>query len=411
VTGSAAGLTVTGVLVAFGTAWAFQRGAGDFSVFHAAWRLVLEGRGAEIYHGTPDRFLYGPGFAWLLSPLGLLPRDGALSLWCFAKAAAIGLMLRAFAARVSAPRAVAWGVAAWAVVFAARPLLIDFQYGQVNILILAACAWGLLSHLDGRAPSVMSAALPWAVVAVAAWTKLFPLPLLVVPFLGALGGSPERARLERAGLVAGTALFALAPMVTEGWSGGWTLWREWQGALVGRGFPTDSHNQSFAAFVRHYLTGDPTHVIAQGPGAVSLGKAWLSDRSADLLAFAWTVLAAAWTLGWLVAARGSSPLRWAAVSLGSLILPSHLIWKPYFVTAIPLAVLALADTARAAAAGGLGRAWSRGVALFVAFVAMNLTSYDFIGYEWAGKLEAASLMLGAHLVLLVLVVSGSPTRR
>ena len=68
-----------------------EHGAPDFTVFYTAWHLVLEGRGAEIYRESPDRFLYAPGFAWLLSPLAWLPRSAALAIWCFAKAAVAGL--------------------------------------------------------------------------------------------------------------------------------------------------------------------------------------------------------------------------------------------------------------------------------------------------------------------------------
>ena len=95
------GVFAASLVVAMGTLWAFQRGANDFTVFYHAWQMVLDGRGALIYHfqETPDRFLYAPGFAWLLSPFGLLPRSVALAIWCFAKAAVIGYLVAEFKPR------------------------------------------------------------------------------------------------------------------------------------------------------------------------------------------------------------------------------------------------------------------------------------------------------------------------
>src|SRR5688572_26271382 len=85
-------LSAVGFLVALGTWWAFQRGGHDFNVFYHAWKLVLSGQGQIIYQESPDRFLYAPGFAWLFAPLAWLPRDLALALWCFGKAAVIGFV-------------------------------------------------------------------------------------------------------------------------------------------------------------------------------------------------------------------------------------------------------------------------------------------------------------------------------
>src|SRR4051794_40931474 len=87
------GLTVLILLVGLGIFRAFSRGANDFAVFFEAWRLVLSGRGAEIYKVSPDRFLYSPGFAWLLAPFGFFPRSVSLALWCLSKVALLILLL------------------------------------------------------------------------------------------------------------------------------------------------------------------------------------------------------------------------------------------------------------------------------------------------------------------------------
>jgi len=109
------GLGLTGMVVGLGTGWAFQRGGLDFDVFHAAWKLVLSGQPSEIYRSSPDRFLYAPGFAWLLSPLGLLPRGAALAIWCLSKAAVLASSFAPFpASDVVKDPVIAAGLSAWA---------------------------------------------------------------------------------------------------------------------------------------------------------------------------------------------------------------------------------------------------------------------------------------------------------
>src|SRR5262245_37321105 len=109
------GLTTLGAVVAAGTIRAFQRGGNDFAVFYEAWRLVLSNRASEIYRVSPDRYLYGPAFAWLLAPLGLLPKAAALGIWCLGKAAVLFYLIR----KLSEPwldhrnRLATYGIAAW----------------------------------------------------------------------------------------------------------------------------------------------------------------------------------------------------------------------------------------------------------------------------------------------------------
>ncbi len=153
-----AGAGLAALVIAVGTAWAFERGAKDFSVFYEAWRLVLTGHGSDIYRVSPDRFLYAPGFAWLLSPLGLLPRNISLLIWCLMKAAVVAFVALSFGGTLES---------LWAVVLLARPLLIDFQYGQVNTLILGACVAALMSHHSRSQSHVKDTAL-WGLCSIAA---------------------------------------------------------------------------------------------------------------------------------------------------------------------------------------------------------------------------------------------------
>ena len=396
---AATGLLVAGILIGVGTAWAYERGGLDFNVFHHAWTLVLSGHGADVYTDSPDRFLYAPGFAWLLAPLGLIPRGPSMLLWCLAKAAVLGLLLGGLGKRMvrGGSDVAGWklaGVAAWSLVLLARPLLVDFQYGQVNVFILAACVWALLRHLEpGRPAGSFSA---WAVLSIAAVAKVFPLPLLLLPWIPRRSG-PDR-RWERLGTLFGSLLVLGIPFVALGADGAVALYGQWREALLSKGLPLESHNQSFAAFVHHFLSGEGTRVIARGSaGLLNLGRPWLSPDSVSLLSWSWTLVTTGVLLGWILnrPASRSRDWSWLATVTGLLIVPSHLIWKPYFVFGVPAAVCAI---------GAVGRGSRHGAvfALVVLFALINLSGFDVIGAEWGARAEAASLLLGCHLALLFL---------
>ncbi len=391
------GLFAAGLLVMLGIFWAFTRPANDFSVFYEAWRLVLTGRGAEIYHATPDRFLYAPGFAWIFCALGLLPRGVALGIWCLAKAWIVGWLLCAFSSAVFAgrsPRARA-GLAGWAVVLLARPLLIDFQYGQVNLLILGACAWAMFRHCRrGDEGSWLDGAC-WAFLAVAAVGKLFPLPLLLIPFFGGFfgprAGPGGRRRWERAGVIGAVAVTFLAPVLTQGGSGTWALMENWRVALLDRGLPLESHNQSFTAFLYHYFSGLPTEIIAQHRKQLWLGYPFFSVSTITLLSVAWMLIWMGVILALVFRGPRGDRLEWAATLIAILILPSHLIWKPYFVMGLPLGIVALS------------RFRERWFWFVVIFGVVNLTGFDFLGADLGAELEAACFLLWCHLLLLAVL--------
>lgn len=384
------GLFAAGLVISVGTFWAFDRGAPDFSVFYEAWRLVWVGRGSEVYGATPDYFLYAPGFAWLLAPMAFFPRNFALALWCLSKAAIIGFLIREFGLRrrPDSDPVFAAGISAWAVVLLARPLLIDFQYGQVNSLILGACAWALTSHFR-RGSSPVVEILSWLVLTIAALAKIFPLPLLVIPFLPSEAIPRPRLIRERTAVIAGIALVLLIPVLGQGLQGTWQLHLSWRHALMLKGLPLETHNQSFSAFLYRYLGGVPAHVVALGPQSlVRFGKDWISRETVSLLSVAWTLITGGLIITWILQSRIRPPLIWAAILIGLLIVPSHLVWKPYFIMGLPAAILAVS--------GGL-----RWYFLLLIFGLVNLTGFDFVGYDWGTRFEGASVLLWTHLALLL----------
>lgn len=392
---AAGALLLTGFLVTLGTVWAVDRGSPDFHVFFHAWRLVLEGRGTEIYSESPDRFLYAPGFAWLLAPIAALPFEFALLFWCLAKTAVLGLLVRGLAFRLRGSEGIsALAMAGLAALFVARPILIDFQYGQVNLFILGAAFWGLSSRMETARPPEFSDFLRWWLMGVAAVAKLIAFPVLLVPFLVSGGLSKSRLQLERTGVLAGALLTVLVPVLSVGISGILPLHRLWRDALVAKGLPLETHNQSFAALAHHFLGGEPTHVIFRGSEPLSLGLNWLTAAQIHWITLAWTLVSAGLLLGWIFSAPRREPLSWACVLIGLLILPGHLVWKPYFVFGLPAAALAIQKAARAPEP-----VW-RALLILLAFLGMNLSGYEVVGAAVATWLEAGSVMLLAHLLLL-----------
>ena len=402
------GLGLTLLLTVFitGVIRAYTRGANDFSVFYEAWRLVLAGQGAKIYVESPDRFLYCPGFAWVLAPLALLPRAAALALWCASKLGVLFFLIHKFSSfwscsldqpqnqKTQQDRILSWGLCVWGIVGLSRPLLIDLEYGQVNLLILGTCVWGLGCHIQ-RASKPFSIWFSWILLGLIAAAKVFPLPLLFVPWFVTRGLSQRKLWSERVASMIGFLTGLLLPILSEGVEGTLRLLQGWQEALLSKGLPLESHNQSFSAFLYHYLSGYPTRVLSEGVTPLFFGVSLLSLQSISLLSLAWSLLMMGMLLGWIISGSNHSAWKWIAVAIGLMIVPSHLVWKPYFVMSIPLAVYLIQHTYESKSRFGL-------IILCLFFTGINFTGFDFLGHHWAASVEAASILLMIHLGMLTL---------
>jgi hypothetical protein len=405
------GLLVIALLVGIGTAWSFQRGAPDFDVFFTAWKLVVDGRGASIFGGTPDRFLYAPGFAWLFAPLGWLPRDVALALWCFLKAGALGLFIRSIRDALGGVRQpYSMAFACLSVVFVTRPLLIDFQYGQINVIMLGVAAWALTARFLGG-PANRWDFIRWFLLGVVAGTKLILLPLLLVPWVVFAGVSSKRVTFERVGSCAGVLFVLFLPVLTEGFSGFYSLMLSWREALLSRGMPLETHNQSISALLSRAFGIEDFRVIALGSGMTMSPLFRWSAAFVNIFGFIWTLCAGIFLLFWLVMGSKKAPGYWAMIMLSLLIVPSHLVWKPYFIFSAPVAALVFQDAwikANRVAVPGRWywqrwcRRYGRVILVSVLFVVLTFSSVDFVGPVVAGRIEAASLFMLAHLLMLFL---------
>lgn len=398
------GLLAIFLLLVVGVARAFGRGANDFSVFYGAWRLILEGRAQEIYRVSTDRFLYAPAFAWILAPLGLLPRNAALSVWCLMKVCTVLLLIKKLSISTNqVNRWIVWGLTGWGIVMLARPFLIDFEYGQVNLFIVGACIWALQGHFE-KTSSAFWDGLRWMVLTFFAVAKLYPIPLLLVPWTLFRGVSHQKIKHERFAVIAGVILILLIPFLGVGWSGAIQLFGDWREALLARGLPLETHNQSFTALLHHYLSGVPTPIHSRGGGPLFFGQPILSLEQIALFSIAWTLISMGCTLGWILSGETQVGVRrWSAVAIALMIVPSHLLWKPYFVMSIPMSVLVIQDYFREPHLIRL-------LLILGVFSGINLTGFDFVGHLWAAHFEAASLLLLMHLALIAMVLFQKPLK-
>ena len=391
---------------------ALSRGASDFRVFYYAWQLVLRGRGELIYRDSPDRFLYSPGFAWLLAPLAWFSQDFAFMLWCLLKIVVVLWVAKwvsnqafensQYFKKSERSESVLLSISL-GILLVVRPLIIDFEYGQVNVFILALAVWGLATHLDSKVSSWV-AGWSWFLLGWISIAKVFPLPLLLIPFFVPVASSQEKLRAEQLAVLLAGLFNLMAPVVSLGWDRAWILFFDWRDALVARGFPLESHNQSFLALIHHFLSGQPTSILSENGRSILLGAAWLRPKQIVLVSCCWTLTTFGFVLAWVMRGPKENALKWVALLTGLLILPSHLIWKPYFVMSLPLAVIAVSQSV------GPGSSLWRKSLLLLSFFGMNLTTFDFVGHKWGAVLEASSILLIFHLMLLIWIALDRPDR-
>lgn len=374
-----------------GIFWALIRGGRDFDVFYHASHLWVSGWGEQIYRVSPDRFLYAPGFAALFTPFLLVPRALSLVIWSVLKAVLLILSLHKLIGHRAHRET--WPALAFGMVLIARPLLIDFQYGQINSLLLSVGILALLTLEERDSDRRWTVFLIWSLLAMLAVSKIFLLPLILVPWLLTRGRDSKRLKAARWGVMLGACVILLLPFLTEGVSLGARLYRDWYGALLSKGLPIESHNQSFAALLLHYLSGAATQINSEGR-ALLLGSPLLSSDQIAALSLAWSTCMFGVLSGWMLYRGRWHRSVWIAILIGLLILPSHLVWKPYFVFSLPVAAILW---------GERGQKWFPALAAAF-FVAINLTGFDFVGHTWGARLEAASILLFSHIGLLALTV-------
>lgn len=336
-------------------------GSPDFKVFYTAARHVFTDP-ENIYRVSPDRYLYPPSTALLLTPFGFSENYPAHQ-WAWH--GLLGAVLFALSS-VS-------GAAFFAMAVLARYLAITFSYGQVNLVIiglLALCGW------LGRRGRWGGAGAVWAL---AACVKVYPL------VFGAMFLPRNRWRGLLVASFAGF-VFLVLPLLVFGGELGFSLYRDFFAALADKGLPLHSHNQSLSAFLLRVFTNQEFYLHAVGPARFGL-----LDLDPGLVRFC-AMLAGVFlvSLTWLRAwGRGLDPATALSAGAFSVLFLSHIVWKDYLLFLyFPLKELfARLPRKRALLLGGA----------FVAIVTAG--SPDLVGHPLSTRLDACCVHLWAAALI------------
>jgi alpha-1,2-mannosyltransferase len=394
------------LLFAVGLFKGFRSGGLDFRVFDHAARMALHGEAETLYREGPDRFLYAPGFAYLLAPLAVLHFKWTHTIWLLGCSASFFFAMRLLAKRIDREGGFGLLAVSVATVFLMRPIWIDLRYGQVNLLILAASVWAFTTAtVDDRDPLArpVSRFTSWFFFSLAAFAKLYPLALFLVLVL-----RPRRSMFPAlCGSVVGVALLALLPAIFSDVPPT-VLYGEWWRALVARGFPLETHNQSMLAFLQRTFSGEIIRSHQTGGDPMLLGPRLLSDPAIRTVFGMFSLVVAFFFVRTARRAANRESSLALGLALALCFLPAHLVWKPYFLMGIPLAASVFAWASAVTADTSRRKAL---VIFFILFGVAHASSAEVIGRPASAWYEAFSGFLWLHLGLIACGIYASTRRR
>lgn len=368
---------------------------GDFRCYLDVGGLVLARQ--HIYPDVvPAVNTWPPFFSLLCVPLALLARPTvylARGAWLLLNFAFLLASLRILARTVYGQELIVKADAPNALSPASPELLVpllltlryimaSFEYMQMDVVLFTLVLGGLYLDARGR-PAAGGAMLGFA-------AALKVMPILFVPYLA------YRQRWRGAAWAAfSTAAFSLSPILVFGWARYWNYVHAWR-EVVARGWGAGQGNQSVFA-MWHRLIGHGLTPLA-APGA-ELGTA--GDPRAVALTAATALVVAAAAL-WRF--RGSTEsMGWKTVSEWSIVfivsaLFGPVCWKHYMVVLLLPNVLLFAvwrssDVAR-------HTRLAAAIILFTVFTLGALPAPGLLGRALAGRLEMASVITLAGLVML-----------
>jgi alpha-1,2-mannosyltransferase len=290
----------------------------DFMYYFAAALRVRHGE--PLYNlaepRTLDGFLYPPPAILLFLPFSALPQNAADLALQALSLGALAASLFLWWARLDVPVARWHRVSFCALALVLGPTWMNFDYGQVNLLALAATVACIALTERGR---------PWAAgVALSAGVVLKLYPAIVLAL------AARDARYRRVGLACGAALavWSLAAAAALGSFGAYGTYLSDVLPAMTRSLPVDVCNQSMAAVVAR-LGRSPSDLVAEWP-VVAAPRAVSVAVSLAALGFV------AWVVAW--GGRPGSPRRPLAEAALLAVVPlaSPLGWGHTFVFVLPL---------------------------------------------------------------------------
>lgn len=349
------------LFVGFALRKALHLNSPDLAVFTTAGHWAITDS-TSIYHDSPDRFLYPPPTAFLFAPLAAIPNWVITQVLWFAISVGILILIGA--------QGSAWIVA---LLFLGRYIFINLSYGQINIAILGLL---ILTHKHRSS----------CALALGSIFKIFP-SLQAITFFNKRDYKT----------IFHTALWGIGflaiPLLFLGPEAGIALYQEYPAALIAKGLPTYSHNQSFTALFHRIFTGAPFELF--GIGLTQWQWLPISAPPAFTSALALVVGIILSILTWKTALNPTIRARHTLAPLSatcfSILFLSHIVWKPYFLLLAPPLAAILGDRP-------LSQTLRRPAML--AFIALTtLTSPGIIPSAWSATLDALSIHLIAALFI------------
>jgi len=191
------------ILTAWGWSRAFEVGGQDFHVFHTAWQHILQGNESRIYTHSPDIFLYAPGFAWLLAPLGALALNPGLITWLLlmtlALAALVFVLTQALEReKIQLPKTVTpFLLVLLSIIACTKALQINVRYGQLNLFLLLSATWALTTYIYKQKQNTSFALrLSWFILGALGVSKLILVPLFFIPAVDLLNPRRRKRALD-----------------------------------------------------------------------------------------------------------------------------------------------------------------------------------------------------------------------
>jgi alpha-1,2-mannosyltransferase len=270
----------------------------DLRVYRFGGGLVLDGLPlyAAAEPTTGLLFTYPPFAAIAMAPAALVPTWAAVSLMVAGSATALAMTLKVF--RVPA----AWLVPVTVAALALDPVRETFQFGQVNLLLMAMVSIDLLV-LRGRRSSGF-------LVGIAAGIKLTPLVFVVLLFL-----TGRRADGMRAVSAFAATLLAGVILLPDDTVAYWTR-AVWETKRIGG--TEYIRNQALSGTLTRLLHHEPSTAV------------WLLVAGTAGLALL-SLSAASWR-------RGDQEVG-VLIAAGAMLLCSPISWDHHFVWAAPLLVV------------------------------------------------------------------------
>jgi hypothetical protein len=227
----------------------YKRGMSDFRVVHRAATRVLHQENLYNFDDGHYLYKYSPSFAFIVSPIGLLPLSAAKILWLFGICFCLFLVMRWSKLLIMGDKSPPPFLYLLTLLFTSKFWVREIWLGQTDFLMLVLIFLFIIYQKRGKE------SLAGIFLSLSAIIK--PTSLIFVPYL------LYKKRFKTVVyLVVGGVVLLLLPSLVYGFSGGFNLLGGWKTIMSASSPPllTADVNQSLFAFFYRFLTDTPFNV-------------------------------------------------------------------------------------------------------------------------------------------------------